>query len=175
MNNPLNEIAAALQTRFTAARQDFRDQAILLVSPENILPAAQALRDEFGFALLSAQTAVDYGVEAEPRFHVVYMLRDITRNLLITLRVPVSGNGPDANNPSVPSLVPLYPNANWFEREIWDMFGITFSGHPDLRRILMPYDWEGHPLRKDYPLGYEEVQFTFNQDEIMLRKPRPKD
>lgn len=170
MNDQLNEIAAAIQARFTADRQDFRDQAILLVSPENIVPAATALRDEFGFALLSAQTAVDYGVDADPRFHVVYMFRDVTRNFLISLRVPVGGN-----NPSVPTLVPVYSNANWFERELWDMFGITFPGHPDLRRILMPYDWEGHPLRKDYPLGYEEVQFTFNQDEIIARKPRPKE
>lgn len=169
MNEQLNEIASTLQARFSASRQDFRDQAILIVSPENIIPAAQALRDEFGFAMLSAQTAVDYGVEADPRFHVVYQIRDVTRNLLITLRVPVSGP-----TPAVPSLTPVYSNANWLEREIWDMFGIAFPGHPDLRRIIMPYDWEGHPMRKDYPLGYEEVQFTFNQDEIQARKPHPK-
>jgi len=72
----------------------------------------------------------------------------------------------------MPTLEGIYPNANWKEREIWDMFGIRFEGHSDLRRIILPADWEGHPLRKDYPLGYEEPQFTFNFDEIRLHKPR---
>jgi NADH-quinone oxidoreductase subunit C len=83
--------------------------------------------------------------------------------------VPLNGD-----YPSLPTIVDLYPNANWFEREIWDMFGIRFDDHPDLRRILMPYDWEGYPLRKDYPLGYEEPQFTFNYDEIYRHKHHPK-
>ena len=71
------------------------------------------------------------------------------------MRVPLDGNAP-----SLPTIEGIYPNANWHEREIWDMFGIRFEGHSDLRRILMPADWAGHPLRKDYPLGYEEVQFS---------------
>ena len=86
------------------------------------------------------------------------------------LRVPVPNS-----NPSVPTIESIYPSANWHEREIWDMFGIRFDGHSDPRRILMPADWEGHPLRKDYPLGYEEVQFTFNVNEVNKRKPRPKE
>jgi NADH-quinone oxidoreductase subunit C len=100
----------------------------------------------------------------------VYQLRNLTRLLHIALRVPLSGNAP-----KMETLERVFPNANWFERELWDMFGIFFEGHSDLRRILMPYDWEGHPLRKDYPLGYEEVQFTFNVDEVAMRKPHPKE
>ena len=78
-------------------------------------------------------------------------------------------------NPTIPTVSHIYRNANWRERELWDMFGIKALGHPDLRRILMPADWEGPPLRKDYPLGYEEPQFTFNFDEIDLRKPYAKE
>ena len=74
-----------------------------------------------------------------------------------------------------PHLETVYPNANWREREVWDLLGIHFEGHSDLRRLLLPPNWEGHPLRKDYPLGYEEVQFTFNFDEIDLRKPQGRD
>jgi NADH-quinone oxidoreductase subunit C len=89
---------------------------------------------------------------------------------MIGLRVALDGNAP-----TMPSITGIYANANWFERELWDMFGIHFDGHPDLRRIVMPYDWVGHPLRKDYPLGYEEVQFSFNFDEIDVRKPYAKE
>ena len=86
------------------------------------------------------------------------------------MRVPLDGNAPH-----LPTIEGIYPNANWHEREIWDMFGIRFEGHSDLRRILMPADWAGHPLRKDYPLGYEEVQFSFNSDEIDCANPNRKD
>ena len=122
----------------------------------------QVLRDEFGFDVLADITAVDYWPEREPRFHVVYQLHSLQQaTMRLGLRVPVNGN-----DPCVPTIEGVYPNANWFEREIWDMFGIRFEGHSDLRRILMPDDWEGHPLRKDYPLGYEEVQFSFNFETI---------
>jgi NADH-quinone oxidoreductase subunit C len=113
---------------------------------------------------------VDYWPKEDPRFHVIYQFTSIANNLVLTIRVPVQGI-----NPSLPTVSHLYRNANWRERELWDMFGIKFPGHPDLRRILMPADWEGHPLRKDYPLGYEEPQFTFNYEEINLRKPYAKE
>jgi NADH-quinone oxidoreductase subunit C len=146
----------------------FRDQPTAVIAEQAILDACQIL-SKAGFDLLAALTAVDYWPDS-PRFHVVYQLYSTTTNVFLGLRVPVSSDPPE-----LPSIVGLYPNANWHEREVFDMFGIKFTDHPDLRRILMPYEWEGHPLRKDYPLGYEEVQFSFNFDEIDRRKKYAKD
>ncbi len=148
---------------------NFVMKRVLILAPEQIVAVCQTLRDEFDFNLLSEQTAVDYWPEQAPRFHIIYRLRSLKHNLIIGLRVPLNGN-----SPQMPSIVGVYGSANWMERELFDMFGIGFSGHPDQRRILMPNDWEGHPLRKDYPLGYEEVQYSFNYDEINLRKPYAK-
>jgi len=170
MNDRLNDICQAVKERFGVDSSEFRDQVSLLVPPESIVKMCQVLRDEFGFARLASETAVDYWPQQDPRFHVVYQLHSFQHNDRICLRVPVPGS-----KPFVPTLVTVYLNANWYEREIWDMFGIRFEGHPDMRRILMPEDWDGHPLRKDYPLGYEEVEFTFNFEKIDLRKPRPKE
>jgi len=170
MDTVLSEVVKSVQERLGVERVDFRDQAIFIVPPKQIVEAVQALRDEFGFNMLVDITAVDYWPQEEPRFHLVYQLRDLTRNLLVTLRVPLNGD-----DPHLASVEKVFPAANWHERELWDMFGVVFDDHSDLRRILMPFDWEGHPLRRDYPLGYEEVQFTFNAQEIQLRKPHPKD
>jgi NADH-quinone oxidoreductase subunit C len=169
MNTVLAEVASSIEGRLGARREDFRDQAIFMISSGQIVDTLRILRDEFGFNMLSDLTAVDYWPQVDPRFHVIYQVRDLMRNLLITLRVPLSGR-----EPRLSTVEKVFPNANWYERELWDMFGIVFEGHSDLRRILMPYDWEGHPLRKDFPLGYEEVQFTFNADEIQVRKLNPK-
>lgn len=166
MNKEITPIVEQLQHRFKADLYEFRSEASLILEPEQVVAACQALRDEFDFEVLTEETAVDYWPEQRPRFHVVLRLRSLKRNLVIGLRVPLNGNAP-----SMPTLTGVYLNANWFERELWDMFGIRFDGHPDLRRVVMPADWVGHPLRKDYPLGYEEVQFTFNFDEIDVRKP----
>lgn len=166
MDEHLQYTLQAIQTRFGAQLDEFRNQISLILAPEQLIPACRALRDEFQFDMLAAETAVDYWPAQEPRFHVIYYLYSLPLNLRLGLRVPLNGN-----SPALPTLETVYPNANWHEREIFDMFGIRFEGHSDLRRILMPYDWEGHPLRKDYPLGYEEVQYSFNFDEIDLRKP----
>ena len=170
MDNKLEKIVAALQKDFDLPFEEFRGEAHVFARPEQIVDVITSLRDEHEFELLSALTAVDYWPQQDPRFHVIYQLTSISKNLSIQVRVPVA-----ATKPVVPTVSGLFASANWRERELWDMFGIRFEDHPDLRRILMPADWEGHPLRKDYPLGYEEPQFTFNFEEIDLRKPYAKE
>jgi NADH-quinone oxidoreductase subunit C len=169
MPEVLQQANAAMQERFGADVEQFRDEITLFISPQHIIEAAAILRDEFQFNMLVDLTAVDYWQQQTPRFHVVYQLYSMTHNAQLRLRCPVDGNSPHQR-----TLEGIYPNANWYEREVFDMFGIIFDGHSDPRRIVMPADWLGHPLRKDYPLGYEEVQFTFNFDEIMAKKPHGK-
>jgi NADH-quinone oxidoreductase subunit C len=169
MDNKLQPIIVKLEKEFGGTASEYRGDASLVIPVGKIAEACQRLRD-LGFELLSALTAVDYWPQEDPRFHVIYQFTSVSSNLVLTVRVPVAGI-----NPSVPTVSHIYRSANWRERELWDMFGIKAEGHPDLRRILMPADWEGHPLRKDYPLGYEEPQFTFNFEEINLRKPYAKE
>ena len=147
---------------------EFRDLTTTILESAAIVEACEFLRAR-DFDLLIALTAADHWPE-EPRFEVAYRFYSTKHNSLVGLSVRLGGEAPE-----VPSIEGVYPNANWHEREVYDMFGIDFAGHSDLRRILMPYDWEGHPLRRDYPLGYEEVQFTFNFDEIERRKKYAKD
>jgi NADH-quinone oxidoreductase subunit C len=170
MDEKLQPAVAALEARFGAAYQDFRGETTVFLRPDQIVEACQLLRDNFGFNMLSELTAVDYWPQQEPRFHVFYQLNSLNEHKRLGLRVPIPGI-----RPSIPTIEKVFPNANWHEREIWDMFGIRVEGHSDLRRILMPYDWEGHPLRKDYPLGYEEVQFTFNVREVGQDKSHPNE
>ncbi len=162
----IQTVAATLAARMGTRVTNDNGQVVVQVPRERVLEAATALRDEFGFQVAEDITAVDYWQRREPRFDVVYHFFSYDYAEMIVLRVPV------AEGQAVPSITGVFPGANWYEREIYDMFGIPFEGHPDLRRIIMPYDWEGHPLRKDYPLGYEEPQFTFNFDEIQSRKMR---
>jgi NADH-quinone oxidoreductase subunit C len=153
------------------AVETFRGETVVRLAPKAILDACRLLHQnsDLGYDLLAMLTAVDHWPD-EPRFVVAYRLYSTRLNLFLGLEVPLAGDAA-----SLPSVESVFPNANWHEREVFDMFGITFEGNSDLRRILMPQDWEGHPLRKDYPLGYEEVQFTFNFDDIDRRKPYAKE
>jgi NADH-quinone oxidoreductase subunit C len=129
----------------------FRDEVTLFIRPESLLRVCELLRDAPGlrFNYLSGVTALDH-YPNEPRFETVYHLYSIETTQRLRLKVRLS-----ADNPRVASVVPVWPGADAFEREVYDLFGVYFEGHPDLRRILMPEDWEGHPLRKDYPTeGY---------------------
>ena len=169
MDNKLQPIVEKLEEAFKTKADEFRGDVSLVIPREHIVSACRQMK-ELGFELLSTQSAVDYWPQQDPRFHVIYQFTSVSNNLVLSLRVPLPGV-----NPTIPSVSGIYANANWRERELWDMFGIKAEGHPDLRRILMPADWEGYPLRKDYPLGYEEPQFTFNYEEIDLRKPYAKE
>lgn len=170
MDKKLEPLVKTIQDKFGATYEEFRDEVHLFVKSEQIVDTLMTLRDEHNFELLSALTATDYWPQENPRFHVIYQLTSLAKNLSVQVRVPVNGT-----DPKVPTSTRVYAVANWRERELLDMFGIEFEGHPDPRRILMPEGTEGHPLRKDFPLGYEEPQFTFNFDEIDLRKPYAKE
>ena len=170
MDKKLEKIVQELQEKFGSSLEEFRGEVHVFVQPEQIVEALMLLRDRHEFELLSAQTATDYWPQMTPRFHVIYQLSSLAKNVTLQLRVPVNGD-----QPKVPTATRVYDVANWRERELLDMFGIQFEGHPDPRRILLPEDQEGHPLRKDFPLGYEEPQFTFNYEEIDLRKPYAKE
>jgi NADH-quinone oxidoreductase subunit C len=153
------------------ATSEFRGQLSVYVRREALVDVARFLRDdpELSYNFLENLCGVDY-LGRDPRFEVVYHLLSHQNHHRVCLKV-----GVPEHDPSVPTLTGLWATANWQEREAYDMFGITFTGHPGLYRILMPEDWEGHPLRKDVPLGYEEVAFTFNQDEIYAHKPFVKE
>ncbi|HYM81638.1 MAG TPA: NADH-quinone oxidoreductase subunit C [Candidatus Limnocylindria bacterium] len=132
--------------------------ASLFVPADHLPDVCRFLRDdpELDFALLSCVTGVDL-LPKDPRFEIVYHLVSLTHNARIVLKVQVP-----EERPELPSVVDVWPTANWHEREAYDFYGIRFAGHPDLTRILLPDDWVGWPLRKDSPLGYQEVSFTHN-------------
>jgi len=145
-----DETMELLKRRCGAAGiSEFRSQTRVVVPREALVDVCQSLRDERRFDLLIDVTCVDYLAyrDAEHRFGLVYLLASTETNERVTLRVYL-----DEPNLTVPSLVPLWEGANWLEREVYDMFGIRFEGHPDLRRILLPDEFAAFPLRKDYPL-----------------------
>lgn len=125
--------------------------------PEAIVQAATLLRDhpELDYRMLSDLFGVDYPAR-QKRFEIAYNFYSLSRNRRVFVRVQVGENEP------VPTLVDVFPNANWCEREVLDLLGVTFQDHPDPRRILLPDDWDGHPLRKDYPLIGRRPVILFN-------------
>jgi NADH-quinone oxidoreductase subunit C len=129
--------------------------------PRDAVPAlALALRDrpEFAFTFLAELTAVDYWPK-EPRYEVVYVVVSIANRLRLRVKVRLP-----ADDPHIATVCDVWPAANWLEREVWDLFGIAFDGHPDPRRLLMPEDWQGYPLRKDYPV---QIRMTPNASEAL--------
>jgi NADH-quinone oxidoreductase subunit C len=122
----------------------------LNIDPARIVEVCRHLKDAGKFIRLSSITAVDW-LPAEPRFEVVYHLHSIERKIRIRLKCRIGGD-----QPSIDSVTGVWRGANWYEREVFDLFGIEFRNHPNLKRILMPDDWEGYPLRKDFPVhGYK--------------------
>jgi NADH-quinone oxidoreductase subunit C len=141
------------------------DFATIYVPADKLVETCRALRDTplLGFNAIIEITAADY-LPHEPRFEVVYHLLSVANRARVRLKVRVAGNA--AGDGVIPTVQSVWPGAGWPEREVWDMFGIVFSGHPDLRRLLMPEDWEGHPARKDYPVQIQKVAQTYEPLEV---------
>lgn len=146
----------AIDTRFpdaiTAASAP-DGQVGLVLEPSSLLDICIALRTEFGFERLSSVTAVDWWPK-KPRFEVVYHLHSIRNNRRLRLKLLVD------ESQEVDSVTHVWTTANWYEREVFDLFGISFRNHPNLERIMMPADWEGHPLRKDYPVHGHKYSYA---------------
>jgi NADH-quinone oxidoreductase subunit C len=140
----------------------FREQATLEVAPQRVRDVLAYLKEEAGepWPRLMSVHGCDYLPE-EPRFGVHYQLLSLERTDRLNVKTRVG-----VEDPEIPTVMDLFGTANYQEREIYDMFGVVFAGHPDLRRILMPEDYEGYPQRRDFPMGGEDVLFTFNENQI---------
>jgi NADH-quinone oxidoreductase subunit C len=141
----VSALASALPEAVAGGKLD-RNELTLEITPNQIVAACRHLKSVQKFVRLSSVTAVDWYPE-EPRFEVVYHLHSVERNVRLRLKCRLAGA-----NPEIDSVTPVWRGANWYERETFDLFGIRFRNHPDPRRIMLPQDWEGHPLRKDYPV-----------------------
>jgi NADH-quinone oxidoreductase subunit C len=171
--DPIVARLAEVAPEAVAASEEAVDCLTLTIPRERLVEVCQALRDDpaLAFVHLSDVTAVDrLDLGEEPRFAVVYHLLSRALRRRLRLRVLV-----DEDDPVVPTITGIWPTADWHERETNDMFGIGFAGHPDPRRILLPDDFEGHPLRRDFPLGSEEVAFSHNQDSLYRGYPNPNE
>ena len=146
---------------------DFRGEKTLFIKKKDVKNVCQLLKDDedLQYNFLTDIVADDM-LPDFPRFAVNYHLNSLANNHRIRLRVWVEDpeDGPE-------TVATVWPIGTWLEMEVWDLMGIRFKDNGSLRRLFLPEDWQGHPLRKDYPLGYEEVQFTFNFDEIDAKKP----
>ncbi len=165
-----NPAVEKLRAQFEGAIQavyEFRGETTVTVRSQDLVAVARFLRDdpELRFDHLSNLTAVDWskypGYAAKERFSTVYQLLSTRSGQRLTLKAPA----PSSDNPVVPSLTGLWPGANWPEREVYDLMGVKFDGHPDLRRILLPFNWPNHPLRKEIPLGGETVPFSMTWED----------
>lgn len=154
-----NTLAAALGDAVTDTIV-FRDEVTLVTTRERLVEVLTHLRDAERFEMLTDETCVDF-FPAEPRFALVYQLTSLERAMRVRVKIMLSGAERVA-----PTVMGVYRNANWLERELYDLFGIQFEGHPDLRRIMMPADYQGHPLLKEVPVTVEEVAFSFNRRRI---------
>lgn len=148
---------------FGATEETVGGESVLTVSADKLLPLLTALRDEKDgqFTQLVDIAGVDFP-EREKRFEVIYLLLSLRQNKRLRVRVATDENTP------IPSAISIFSSAGWYEREAWDMYGILFSDHPDLRRILTDYGFEGHPQRKDFPLtGYVELRYDAEQKRVV--------
>jgi NADH-quinone oxidoreductase subunit C len=155
-------VTAALGADLLASAVE-HGQLIVTIPGERVVPVLTKLRDDRGFLFeqLIDVCGVDYP-DRPQRFEVVYSLLSVSLNRRLRVKVATDEDTP------VPSAVPVYPSANWFERETWDMYGIFFADHPDLRRILTDYGFDGHPMRKDFPLtGYVELRYDPDQRRVV--------
>lgn len=148
-----NPVVAAVSQRFPGAvleaSSDLGELSIV-VDPAKIVDICRSLKKDEKFIRLSSVTAVDW-IPREPRFDVVYHMQSFERKLWLRVKARVSGNQPE-----IDSVFPVWKGSDWYEREVFDLFGIVFRGHPNMKRIMLPDDWQGHPLRKDFPVhGYK--------------------
>lgn len=162
-------VQTRVQERFGRAVLDteiYRGDLAIRIEPKLLAELATFLRDssDLQYIFLDSVSGVDY-LDRDPRFEVVYHFVSFVHRHRLAIKVGVN------EDEHVPSLAGLWPTAVFQEREVYDMFGVVFDGHPSLHRILMPEDWDGHPQRKDHPLVYEEVAFTFNHDDVDALKP----
>jgi len=168
----LEQAVALIRERYPEAIRE--EQTIrsglrmLVIRKEELLSVLKLAKEELGFNVLYDLTASDH-LEKEPYFHVIYLLHSHEHLTKLLIKVKL-----ERDEPVLPTITGLWPGANWFERELYDFYGIRFEGHPNLKRLLMPDEWVGHPLRKDYPLTEEPVQFKGHATDKLPSEVIPK-